>query len=214
MILSNLIRSSQLGDAQPVALGMIGKSGGGAPFRARFADGQEIAQARPSAQPQSGRGDPVEKARADAFAEGFDAGMRIATENHAADAEASMRLAQALEQIVPAANGALSEMLSAAVIRLVTQIVGEAPVNADLLHQRVEAVAAFIGEEQGRSALCLNPEDITLLAGRDIAWRIQPDASVPRGSVRLDAGDGWIEHGPDVQISRLKALLDDMEGQG
>lgn len=210
--MSNIFSPAQMGEAQTVAIGMIGKTGGGAPFRARFADGQEISQAR--ATPQAPRQDPLEQARADAFAEGFDAGMRIASENHAADAEASIRLAHALEQLVPAANGALSEMLSAAVIRLVTQIVGETPVNADLLHQRVETVAAFIGEEQTRSALCLNPEDIPLLAGREIAYRIQPDASVARGCVRLDAGDGWIEHGPDVQLSRLKALLDDMEERG
>ena len=212
--MSNIFTAAQLSEAQPVAIGMLGKTGGGAPFRARFADGQEISQARATSPQAMGRQDPLEQARADAFAEGFDAGMRIATENHAADAEASIRLAQALEQLVPAANGALSEMLSAAVIRLVTQIVGEAPVNADLLHQRVEAVAAFITEEQERSALSLNPEDIPLLAGREIAWRIQPDASVARGCVRLDAGDGWIEHGPDVQLPRLKALLDDMEERG
>ncbi|MFO1260222.1 MAG: flagellar biosynthesis protein [Sphingomonadaceae bacterium] len=210
--MSNIFSPAQLGEAQTVAIGMIGKTGGGAPFRARFADGQEIAQARPAS--QAPRQDPLEQARADAFAEGFDAGMRIAAENQVADAEASARLAHALEQIVPAANGALSEMLSAAVIRLVTQIVGETPVNADLLHQRVETVAAFITEEQDRNALCLNPEDLPLLAGREIAYRIQPDASVARGCVRLDAGDGWIEHGPDVQLSRLKALLDDMEDRG
>lgn len=212
--MSSAFTPAQLGEAQPVSIGMLGKAGSGTPFRARFADGQEVAHTRPASSQPAGRVDPIEQARADAFAEGFDAGMRIATENHAADADASIRLAQALEQIVPAANGALAEMLSAAVIRLVSQIVGEAPVNAELLHQRVEAVAAFIEEDQARSALCLNPEDIALLGGREIGYRIQPDASVARGSVRLDAGDGWIEHGPDVQLSRLKALLDDMEGQG
>ncbi|MDQ4419578.1 flagellar biosynthesis protein [Sphingobium sp. DEHP117] len=205
---------AQIGEAQPVSIGMLGNAAAGTPFRARFADGQEVSHTRPASSPAQGRQDPLEQARADAFAEGFDAGMRIAGENHAADTEASARLAQALEQIVPAANGALSEMLSVAVSRLVSQIVGEAPVNAELLHQRVEAVAAFIEDEQARTALCLNPEDIPLLGGREVAWRIQPDASVARGCVRLDAGDGWIEHGPDVQLSRLKALLDDMEGQG
>lgn len=212
--MSRVFTPAQLGDAQTVSIGMLGKTGGSAtPFRARFADGQEVNHTRPASAQPAGRVDPIEQARADAFAEGFDAGMRIAGENHAADAEASLRLAQALEQIVPTANGALSEMLSAAVIRLVSQIVGEAPVNAELLHQRVEAVAAFIEQDQANSMLCLNPEDIALLGGRELGYRIQPDASVSRGCVRLDAGDGWIEHGPDVQLSRLKALLDDMEGE-
>jgi flagellar assembly protein FliH len=31
--------------------------------------------------------------------------------------------------------------------------------------------------------------------------------------VRLATADGWIEDGPDVRLSRLKALMDDMEGK-
>lgn len=211
--MSRLLSSADIGGAQAVAIGSIGKAAGGGAFHARFADGQEIVRSR-SAVAQESRPDAVEQARADAFAEGFDAGMRIASENFAADDEARIRLTHALDQLVPAANGALSSLLSTAVIRLVAQVVGETPVNTDILARRVETVAAFIEDGQKSSSLHVNPEDMALLEGREFGFRLTPDSDVARGSVRLETADGWIEDGPDVQVSRLQALLDDMEGRG
>lgn len=214
--MSNIFPASELGEAQSVAIGALGQVGSGGTFHARFADGQQVMRPRtsfskPDASPKA---DPLELARADGFAQGLDEGLRVATETFAADQEVKLKLANALELVAPAANGALSPLLSAAVIRLVTQIVGELPINTELLTQRVEAVAAFIEEEQGRHSLHINPEDISLLDGHEFGFAVIADNSVARGNIRLDTADGWIEHGLDVQLSRLKALLDDMEGRG
>lgn len=155
--------------------------------------------------------DPVDQARADAFALGFDEGMRVATESMVADDAAISHLAESLALLAPAATGALPALLSAAVLRLVEQVVGKAQVDVDLLTRRVEAVAAFIEEEQARKSLHLHPDDIALLAGHELGVELTPDTGMTRGSVRLDSGEGWIEDGPDVQLSRLKAMLDTME---
>lgn len=214
--MSRLLSADLLGDARPLTMAALGRNGGGT-FQARFADGQQIERSRPSfavAKPEEPAVDPVERVRADAFAQGFDEGIRVATENFAAEEDAAARLAQALEQIAPAANGTLSTLLSAAVLRLVTRIVGEAPVDAGLLARRVEAVAAFIEEGQGRQRLHVNPDDMVLLEGREFGLELTPDPAVGRGSVRLDTADGWIEDGPDVQLSRLRTLLDTIEGSG
>lgn len=224
--MSRILSSASLGEAQTVALGALGRSGG-SPFQARFAPRDEgfVRQSGPLAAapppvaaapvpPPADPVDPVEQASAEGFAQGFDEGMRIATEGFAADEEAKARLARALEQIAPAANGALSSLLSAAVLRLVTQVVGTAGVDTALLTKRVEAVAAFIEEEQGRKSLRLHPDDIALLAGHEFGFALSPDPALTRGSVRLDTAEGWIEDGPDVQLSRLKAMLDSMEGPG
>ncbi|MGD9811149.1 MAG: FliH/SctL family protein [Sphingobium sp.] len=211
--MSNILSSSNLPEPQAIAIGALGKTVREGIFHARFADGQEMRARQPLGHGETSKTDPVEQARADAFAEGFDAGMRIATENFAADEDARVKLAHAFDQLVPAANGALASMLSAAVIRLVSQIVGETPVNVDALARRVETVAAFIEEGQSRSSLHVNPDDIALLEGREFGFPLTPDADVARGGVRLETADGWIEDGPDIQISRLKAMLDDMEGR-
>ncbi len=212
--MSRLLRAANMGEAQSVAIGALGRNGGGA-FQARFADGQQVDRPRVSAaRAHEPAADPLERVRAEAFAKGFDEGIRVATENFALDQDSLVRLSHAFEQVAPAANGMLSTLLSAAVLRLVTQIVGEVPVDAGLLAKRVEAVAAFIEEGQGRQRLHVNPDDIPLLAGREFGIELTPDPAVGRGSVRLDTADGWIEDGPDIQLSRLKALLDTVEGDG
>ncbi|SCW76696.1 flagellar assembly protein FliH [Sphingobium faniae] len=157
--------------------------------------------------------DPLEQARIEAFAQGFDEGCRVTKEGMASDAEARNRLAEALEMLTPAPSGTLATMLSAAVIRLVTQIVGEVAIDADLLQQRCAGIAAFIDENEGKSALHLHPDDLPLVEGSQVGVKLVADASMGRGCVRLDTADGWVEDGPDVRLARLRALLDDMEGK-
>jgi flagellar assembly protein FliH len=158
-------------------------------------------------------GDPLEQARIEAFAQGFDEGCRVTEEGMASDAEARNRLAEALEMLTPAPSGTLATMLSATVIRLVSQIVGEVAIDAELLQQRCETIAGFIDENEGKSALHLHPDDMPLVDGGQVGVKLVADASMSRGCVRLDTADGWVEDGPDVRLARLRALLDDMEGR-
>lgn len=217
--MSRLISAASLGETRTVTLGALAGATGGSPFLARFADGQKLERPRAPQPappvPEVPAVDPVEQARAEAFAQGFDEGMRVASEGMVSDEEAKARLAEALEQIAPAAQGALPALLSAAVLRLVEQIVGQVPVDRDLLMKRVNAVAAFVDAEQERRSLYMHPEDIALLSAHEFGFALTPDPAMTRGSVRLDTGEGWIEDGPDVQLSRLKAMLDTMDdGQG
>ncbi len=158
-------------------------------------------------------GDPLEQARIEAFAQGFEEGCRVTEESMVADAEARNRLAEALEMLTPAPSGTLATMLSATVIRLVTQIVGEVEIDAELLQQRCETIAGFIDENEGKSALHLHPDDMPLVESSRVGVKLVADASMSRGCVRLDTADGWVEDGPDVRLARLRALLDDMEGK-
>lgn len=157
--------------------------------------------------------DPVEEARMEAFAQGFDEGCRVTGEAMDADTTARHRLAEAMELLTPAPSGMLSTMLSATVVRLVEQIVGEVEIDIERLLQRCDAVAAFIDDNDAKSALHLHPEDIALVEGENIAVRLVPDAAMHRGCVRLETADGWVEDGPDVRLSRLREMLDDMEGK-
>ena len=123
------------------------------------------------------------------------------------------RLTAALEMLAPAPSGSLSTMLSATVVRLVEQIVGEVQIDLDRLTQRCEAVAAFIDDSSDKSALHLHPDDVALLEGEQIGVPLVSDKSMQRGCVRLETADGWVEDGPDVRLARLRALMDDMEGK-
>ena len=197
-----------------VAIGGIGSRGGAPSFRAMFADGQSVP--RPPRQPHAApepEADPIEAARVEAFTLGFEEGCRVTAEAHQVDTDALNRLVIALEQLSPVPDGTLATMLSASVVRLVKQIVGEVAIDEALLSERCRAVASFVEDSDPKSALHVNPDDIHLIPADHIAVPVVPDANMRRGSVRLDTAEGWIEDGPDVRLSRLKALLDDMEGK-
>ena len=61
-----------------------------------------------------------------------------------------------------------------------------------------------------RRKLRAHPDDIALLeqAGLDVALEAIP--SLPRGTIVLETGHGWIEDGPAVRLERLRAELDKM----
>jgi flagellar assembly protein FliH len=181
-------------------------------FRSLFGEGVVAPPRRDKVAPAASA-DPIEQAHADGFAMGFDEGVRLATEAVEADKIALERLTQALEQLAPASSGTLATMLQAAVLRLVEQIAGEVDVDAALLQSRCEAVAAFVEEGEGQSALRLHPDDMTLVESTEVGVPLVADDSMPRGCVKLETTDGWIEDGPDVRLSRLRALMDDMEGK-
>jgi len=157
--------------------------------------------------------DPVEDARMEAFTMGFDEGCRVTQEAMQAEGQAREQLAQALETLTPAPSGMLSTMLSATVVRLVEQIVGEVEIDMDRLLQRCDTVAAFIEDNDEKGALHLHPDDIAMLEGEKIGVKLVADKAMHRGCVRLETVDGWVEDGPDVRLSRLRAMIDDMEGR-
>ena len=200
-------------DAASIPLGGVSQVKSGV-FRTLFAEdhGFHGAAMHDSAPPMTDE-DILEQARMEAFAQGFDEGCRVIGDGQAAEAEARNRLAEALELLTPAPSGMLSTMLSATVVRLVEQIVGEVEIDIERLLQRCDTVAAFIEENDAKGALHLNPEDIALLEGEEVGVRLVPDQALHRGCVRLETADGWVEDGPDVRLSWLRSLLDDMEGK-
>lgn len=218
--MSRFWSAADAGDARTVALTGYSAAAASATggFRALFADGTAAAfhaqgsrATEPEQEPEPV--DPIDQAHAEGFAMGFQEGTRIAQEAAADDHSARDRIAQALEQLSPASSGTLATMLSAAVVRLVEQIVGQVEVDTGLLRERCEAVAAFIDGGESAGALHVHPSDLAYIQHVDIAVPVVPDAQMRRGCVRLDTAEGWIEDGPDVRLSRLKAMLDDMEGR-
>src|SRR3546814_16902829 len=76
--------------------------------------------------------------------------------------------------------------------------------------KRCLAIAACIEEEVGQPALHLHPHDIALMASKNLPVRLLADEEMLRGSVRLETSDGWVEDGPDIRLSRLQGLLDEI----
>ncbi len=212
--MSRIWGAEQVGDIASVGIGaMLGSAEGG--FRSLYTapPGARTATMRAANAAVEEPGDPVEDARLEGFTIGFDEGCRVTQEAAASDKDAALRLAEALELLAPAPSGMLSTMLSATVVRLVEQIVGEVEIDIERLLQRCDTVAAFIEDGDGKGALHLHPDDVALVEGHEVGVRLMPDPAMHRGCVRLETSDGWVEDGPDVRLSRLHAMLDDMEGR-
>ncbi|WP_294389928.1 hypothetical protein [uncultured Sphingomonas sp.] len=158
----------------------------------------------PAAQPAV----DVEALMAQGYAEGLEEGRRLALAELEHEQVALAHLASSLQALNPGGADGLAAVLSASVLRLVTQIVGEVEVNPDTLAERCHSVAATIAEETTPSRLRLHPTDIVRLSGATFAVEMVGDPLLAPGSVVLDTGAGWVEDGPHVRLERLRAALD------
>jgi flagellar assembly protein FliH len=152
----------------------------------------------------------LETVRAEAFARGWEEGRRTAELEFAAERDAVATLAEALEVLQPEPSNALALVLAEAVERLVRQIVGTSEIDPKLLVARAEAAAALITEEMAPARLRLHPEDAVIIERAQLPVMIVPDATLARGSLILETGEGWIEDGPAIRLERLRAELDRM----
>lgn len=152
----------------------------------------------------------VDDVRATAFTEGYNEGRRTVELEVAAERDAIARLAETLEVLQPEPSHDLAAMLAETVERLVRQIVGEVSLDGDLLLQRASAVAALVAEDAAPTRMRLHPDDLARLEGADLPVERVADPLLAPGTVLLEAGDGWIEDGPEVGLEKLRIALDRM----
>jgi flagellar assembly protein FliH len=152
----------------------------------------------------------IDSLKADAFAQGFEAGRRTMEAEIAAERDAVARLAETLEVLQPQPTSALAVMLAEAVERLVRQIVGNVEIDRAFLMERAERAAAMIGEDTDPARLRVHPDDLPLLDPARLNVALLPDPTLMRGTLLLETGEGWIEDGPAVRLERLRAALDKM----
>jgi flagellar assembly protein FliH len=152
--------------------------------------------------------DPVEVARAEGFAEGL-AAARAEVAGAAARNEALVAgLAEAL-----AGSGmdraALAARLRQTVLHLVTRLVGETGVSADLLTARVEAATELLADKAESALLRLHPDDVALVEGRLPASVFAAgDPHVDRGSFVLESASTVVEDGPALWLDQLAGAID------
>jgi flagellar assembly protein FliH len=222
-------------EARPVDFGALGAAMSG--MRGGFAPGgpvhfspapqpQHFRPATPGANPtagwdpfdplgENGKGasqasqDATEAARAEGFAEGMAAAERMAAERGEADAQALARIAAGLEAMSSFDRDALAGRLRQTVMFLVTRLIGEAGVSAELLSRRIEAAVALLADSAEAAVLKLNPEDLPLLEAQMPAT-VTPaaDPEIERGGFRIETRATSIEDGPGAWLAQLAAALD------
>lgn len=159
----------------------------------------------------------AEPAIRDAVAEAFDAGMaegqrlvreaaRASGEEIAAN-ERSIELAFARFDTDSARR--LQERLRDAVAAICQSMAGEIAIDPARLAVRVEAAAAMLRRKHDERIVCLHPDDLALVRERVAPeLRLEADASLRRGQLRVDGEDGGVEDGAEQWRAALAEALD------
>lgn len=175
--------------AERLSLAALGASAG---FRsdARFST---TAPATPLAEPEPALG-PENRVEV-AYAEGFAAGASEALEKAAAQARIEMEAREALTLSFTRLDREMVQELESQLLEVVAALCESAmsPLALDeaALLPRITRAAAMLARTQDERVIRLNPDDIALVPAqlrRD--WCLQPDGSLPRGTIRVDGAQG------------------------
>jgi flagellar assembly protein FliH len=152
--------------------------------------------------------DPVEAARAEGFAEGLAAAQAESAAVTARNEALVAGLAAAL-----AGSGmdrdALAQRLRQTVLHLVTRLVGETGVSAELLTARIETATELLADKAESALLRLHPDDVALVDGRLPATVFAAgDPHVERGSFVLESASTIVEDGPALWLDQLAGAID------
>lgn len=143
----------------------------------------------------------------DAYQRGLAEGQALAAISHDIERQSLLNLLASAEalQIQPCPQ--LGDLMAAAVEQLVLQIVGDLPVDRAWLQDRVAEASAIIADADRDCTLHLNPADIASIGDTEFALPVRADPQIPRGGLRIAAGDGWVEHGRPVYFDALRKAL-------
>lgn len=153
--------------------------------------------------------DPVATAHEAGYAEGY-AAARVELEAACArDGAMLTGLAAALGQASGFDRDLLAGRLRATVMTLVSRVIGEAGVSADLLARRVEAATDLLADASESAMLRVHPDDVALLDGHlPITVFAVGDDQVARGSFVMEAASTIVEDGPGLWLDQLTAAID------
>lgn len=153
--------------------------------------------------------DPIAAARAAGFAEGVTHAHALAAEADDARAALATALAAELARAGRVDRETLARHLRETVMFLVTRMVGEIGVSAELLAARVAAAADLLADGAEAAVLRLHPDDAALIAGA-LPGHLHAvaDAGLARGSFVIEAASTIIEDGPDRWLEQLGAAIE------
>lgn len=153
--------------------------------------------------------DPIAAARATAYAEGYRDAHEQAALEHARDQAMLQQLGEALKSTDRIDRDLLASQLRQTVMFLVSKMVRETGIAADLLVSRIEAATDLIVDNAEAAVLRLNPEDMPLVKDH-LPALVQPvgDAEIARGSFIIESPATIVEDGPELWLEQLAQAID------
>ncbi len=162
----------------------------------------------PQAEP-TGFVDPIETARQHGFSEGVQHGRDLQRMEHERDIALLQSLALALKTSDRIDREKFARQLREAVMTLVTKLVGEVGVSADMLSGRIAAAVDLLADSADSAMLRVHPDDIDLLRDK-LPATVFPvgDATIERGGFVLESAATIVEESPDLWLEQLAQAID------
>lgn len=142
-----------------------------------------------------------------AYQRGDAAGLAVAHQEMAVERTRLLALVASAEALRNEPSEELAQLIAETVERLVTQIIGEVPIDGPQLRRRAEAAARLIGDCDAARTLWLHPDDMALIEQAPMGLTLMADPKADPGSIRIDCSAGWIEHGTALYLDALRAEL-------
>jgi flagellar assembly protein FliH len=162
-----------------------------------------------ASQPNTGFIDPLTTARAQGYEEGLAAALANGGRLGERDQALLDGLIAALADDRRVDRERLAANLRATVLMLVTRIVAESGIDAELLTRRVASAAGMIGDDAESALLRMNPDDMPLIDGKlpDNIFAVA-DPHVARGHFVLESAATIVEDGPDLWLEQIAQAID------
>lgn len=149
------------------------------------------------AAPEPEAPDPVSEAFARGYAEGHRQAAEDAATRAAADMAARERLALSFARIDERLEEELRLRLRDTVAALCEAAIAPLALDPVALSQRVETAVSMLARTDDDRVIHLNPRDFDLVSPRlRSEWKIRPDRTLERGTVRIETNSGGVEDGP------------------
>lgn len=173
--------------------------GGTSGFRsdARFSLLHQAA-AEPAPVPEAEPDDPLAIAFAEGYAAGAAEAQAMAAEQTAADDAARALLSLSFARLDKELAEELRLRLRDTVAALCETAIAPLALDQDALMMRIERAISMLSRADDERLIRLHPEDMKLISPRISAeWQVQPDATLERGSIRVESAQGGVEDGPE-----------------
>ncbi|WP_067732511.1 FliH/SctL family protein [Novosphingobium naphthalenivorans] len=151
----------------------------------------------PAAAAEEEQPDPVAEAFAQGFAAGHDQAQTEAQARAAEDAAAFEGLKLAFGRLDAALEEELRLRLRDTVVALCEAALAPLAIDEDALMHRITRAASMLARADDERLVRLHPDDIKLIAPQlSREWHVKPDATLERGTVRIESQNGGVEDGP------------------
>lgn len=153
--------------------------------------------------------DPVQTAHAAGYQEGLAAAAVASRDAGDRDRDLLAGLAAALADGRRIDRERIARQLRQTVLFLVTRLVGDTGVSAELLTDRIETATDLLADAAESALLRLNPADVPLVEGAlPKTIFAAGDMGVARGSFVLESASTIVEDGPELWLEQLAAAFD------